>query len=102
MIIARIVGSIVSTTKDEKLVGKKLLVIQPIDPTKLEPDGKQLVAIDTVGAGAGEIVMVVNGSPARQTKTTNGAPVDSAIIGIIDQIELHGKVTFQASKGGSN
>lgn len=102
MIIARIIGSVVSTTKDEKLVGKKLLIIQPLDPETLAHDGKQLVAVDTVGAGTGEVVMVANGSPARQTKITNGAPVDSAIIGIIDQIELHGNVTFQASKGGNH
>jgi ethanolamine utilization protein EutN len=98
MIISRVIGSVVSTTKDEKLVGKKLLIVQPIDMITTEPDGKPLVAIDTVGSGKGEVVMVVSGSSARQTNSTNGTPVDAAIVGIIDQIEIGGKTTFETSK----
>lgn len=99
MIVAKIIGNIVATTKDHKLNGKKLLVVQPVDMESMELDGKPLVAIDTVGAGQGEIVLVVSGSSARQTEITTGTPVDAAIIGIIDQIELYGKLTYHMSKG---
>jgi ethanolamine utilization protein EutN len=95
MIIGQIVGSIVSTTKAEKLKGKKLLVIQPLNLHSIEPDGKPLVAIDTVGSGIGEVVLVVSGSSARQTEATNGVPVDAAIVGIVDQIEIEGATTFK-------
>jgi ethanolamine utilization protein EutN len=100
MIIGRVVGSVVSTVKDEKLTGKKLLVIQPCDMITIQNEGKPLVAVDTVGSGTGEIVMVVSGSSARQTETTSGKPVDAAVVGIIDQIEIGGQITFEKSKGG--
>lgn len=100
MIVAKVVGSVVSTTKDEKLQGKKLLIVEQQDLVHFKPDGKQLVAVDTVGSGLGEIVMVVSGSSARQTKITNGTPVDAAIIGIIDQIEIEGKITFSKNLEG--
>lgn len=99
MIIAKVTGSIVATTKAEKLKGKKLLIVTPLDMTTIEEDGKHLVAIDTVGSGVGEVVLIVSGSSARQTEITNGVPVDAAIVGIVDQIELNGSLTF--SKGGN-
>lgn len=95
MIIAKVAGSIVATTKAEKLTGKKLLVVQPLDLRSIEPDGKPLVAIDTVGSGEGEVVLIVSGSSARQTDATNGVPVDAAIVGIIDHIEIEGVSTFK-------
>lgn len=95
MIIGRVIGSVVSTSKAEKLQGKKLLVVQPLDMITIAEDGKPVVAIDTVGSGKGEVVMVVSGSSARQTTITNGTPVDAAIIGIIDQIEIEGKLSFE-------
>lgn len=98
MIIAKVTGSIVSTTKAEKLKGKKLLIITPLDMKTIEEDGKPIVAIDTVGSGVGEVVLVVSGSSARQTEITNGVPVDAAIIGVVDQIEIEGSLTFK--KGG--
>jgi len=99
MIIGKVVGSIVSTTKAEKLVGKKLLIVTPLDMKTIKEDGKPLVAIDTVGSGEGEVVLVVSGSSARQTEITNGVPVDAAIVGIVDQIEIQGSLTF--TKGGN-
>lgn len=99
MIIAKVTGSIVATTKAEKLKGKKLLIVTPLDMTNIEEDGKPIVAIDTVGSGVGEVVLIVSGSSARQTEITNGVPVDAAIVGIVDQIELNGSLTF--SKGGN-
>lgn len=99
MIICKVVGSIVSTTKAEKLKGKKLMIVQPLDLKSIEEDGKPLVAIDTVGSGVGEVVLLVSGSSARQTEITNGVPVDAAIVGIVDQIEIQGILTF--NKGGN-
>ncbi|MEA3321402.1 MAG: EutN/CcmL family microcompartment protein [Bacillota bacterium] len=99
MIIAKVTGSIVATTKAEKLKGKKLLIVTPLDMKSIEEDGKPIVAIDTVGSGVGEVVLIVSGSSARQTEITNGVPVDAAIVGIVDQIELNGSLTF--SKGGN-
>ncbi|MCM3618128.1 EutN/CcmL family microcompartment protein [Sutcliffiella horikoshii] len=99
MIIAKVTGSIVATTKAEKLRGKKLLIVTPLDMTTIEEDGKPIVAIDTVGSGVGEVVLIVSGSSARQTEITNGVPVDAAIVGIVDQIELNGSLTF--TKGGN-
>jgi ethanolamine utilization protein EutN len=98
MNICRVIGTVVSTTKDEKLVGKKLLIVEPVDLLTQEPDGKAIVAIDTVHAGKGEIVMTVTGSSARQTKGTQGLPVDATIIAIVDTIEMHGKVTFSKNE----
>lgn len=95
MIIGRVIGSVVSSCKAEKLQGKKLLIVQPLDMISINPDGKPVIAIDTVGSGKGEVVMVVSGSSARQTVVTNGTPVDAAIIGIIDQVEIEGKLTFE-------
>ncbi|PRO66211.1 EutN/CcmL family microcompartment protein [Alkalicoccus urumqiensis] len=100
MVIGRVVGSVVATSKDERLMGKKMLVVQPLDLETVEPDGKPLVSIDTIGSGTGEVVMVVGGSSARQTNTTKDTPVDSAIVAIIDHIDIHGKRTFE-SRGGS-
>jgi ethanolamine utilization protein EutN len=97
MIIGRVIGNVVSTMKAEKLLGKKLLIVQPLDLISIQPDGKPVIAIDTVGSGKGEVVMVVSGSSARQTVVTNGTPVDAAIIGIIDQVEIEGKLTFEKS-----
>jgi ethanolamine utilization protein EutN len=99
MIICKVVGSIVATTKAEKLIGKKLMIVQPLDMTTIEEDGKPLVAIDTVGSGVGEVVLIVSGSSARQTEITNGVPVDAAIVGIVDHIEIKGTLTFK--KGGN-
>jgi len=66
-----------------------------LDPVTLEPDGKAMVAVDTVQAGKGEIVLTVGGSSARQTKMTQNVPVDAAIIGVVDSIEVEGKTTFR-------
>lgn len=94
MFLARVVGNVVSTRKTEKLTGTKLLVVEPVDFAKQQPDGKPLVAIDAVGAGEGEIVLVVQGSSARLTDTTKDAPVDATIMGIVDYVEFQGRRTF--------
>ncbi len=97
MIACKVVGTVVCTRKDEKLVGTKLQVVQPVSLQDQSPDGKPLVAIDTVGAGEGEIVLVVSGSSARQTSRTQNTPVDAVIMGIVDSIEMDGKVVYRKS-----
>jgi microcompartment protein CcmK/EutM len=86
MIIARILGSFVSTQKDARLLGKKLLVVKPINLDGSDQSG-YLVAVDTVGAGFHEKVIVVGGSSARMAEGNKDCPVDSAIIGVIDAID---------------
>jgi microcompartment protein CcmK/EutM len=87
MIIARILGTVVSTQKDERLHGKKLLIVKPIDLDGSDQSG-YIVAVDTVGAGFHEKVIVVGGSSARMAEGNKDCPVDSAIIGVIDTIDF--------------
>ena len=88
MLLAKVVGTVVATRKDERLVSTKLLVARPIDPTG-KPEGNYLVAVDTVDAGVGETVLIVSGSSARMAAGLKDCPVDAAIVGIIDQIEMN-------------
>jgi microcompartment protein CcmK/EutM len=87
MILARVVGTVVATRKDPRLEGKKLLVVKPV-----APDGKDeagyVVSVDTVGAGTGERVIVVAGSSARMAEGCKDKPVDSAIVGIVDEVSM--------------
>ena len=87
MLLARIVGTVVATRKDERLVSSKLLVARPIDPAG-KPEGSYLVAVDTVDAGVGETVLIVSGSSARMASGLKDCPVDAAVVGIIDNIEV--------------
>ena len=87
MLIARIVGTVVATRKDERLVSSKLLVVRPIDPQG-KPEGNYLVAVDTVNAGVGETVLIVSGSSARMASGLKDSPIDAAIIGVIDEIDV--------------
>lgn len=96
MRIARVVGSAVSTVKDATLVGHKLLLVQETDAHNTIT-GPVFVAIDVVGAGAGELVLVAQGSAARHSATTTGQPVDAVIMGILDSLEVDGTVTFRKS-----
>ena len=82
MIIGKVIGSIVSTRKNENLIGNKFMVIEPIDGIG-NPENK-IVAIDNIGAGIGEIVLVATGSAARIGCGMNTAPIDAAIVGIVD------------------
>ena len=80
MIIGKVVGSVVSTRKNENLVGSKFMIIEPVNGTKAE----QIVAIDNIGAGIGEFVLIATGSAARIGCGMDKSPVDAAIVGIID------------------
>lgn len=86
MIIARILGTVVSTQKDERLRGKKLLIVRPINLDGTDQSG-YVVAVDTVGAGFHEKVLVVGGSSARMAEGNKDCPVDSAIVGVIDSYD---------------
>ncbi len=83
MIIGKVVGSLFSTRKSEKLVGNKFMIVEPIDA--MNKSGEQLVAIDIIGAGIGEYVLVAQGSAARIGCDMTDVPVDAAIVGIIDE-----------------
>ena len=87
MILGRIVGSVVSTRKDPRLEGKKLLIVKPISPQGTDEPG-YLIAVDTVDAGYRETVLVVSGSSARLAAECKDRPVDAAIIGIVDSIQV--------------
>jgi microcompartment protein CcmK/EutM len=87
MILAKIVGTVVATRKDERLEGHKLLLVRPMDP-KGTLEGGYLVAVDTVDAGVGETVLIVSGSSARMAAGMTDRPVDAAIVGVVDEITL--------------
>ena len=82
MIVGKVVGSVVSTRKDEKLIGQKFMIVEPVHHMKA--DVSQIVAIDIIGAGIGEYVLVAQGSAARIGCGEETAPIDAAIVGIID------------------
>ncbi|WP_294185349.1 EutN/CcmL family microcompartment protein, partial [uncultured Clostridium sp.] len=87
MFLAKVVGNVVSTQKNEKLTGSKLLIVKKIDEDE-NIIGEPVVAIDTVGAGVNEIVIVVTGSGARNaTEVGNSIPADTSIVGIVDEVE---------------
>ncbi len=96
MLIAKVVGTTVSTIKDEKLIGRKLLVLRPTDE-RGNPTGKPYVAIDTVDAGIGDLVLTASGSSARQTTITKDTPVDAVIMAMIDSLEVEGEIVFRKS-----
>ena len=83
MIIGKVVGSLFSTRKSEKLVGNKFMIVEPVESMK--NTGSRLIAIDIIGAGIGEYVLVAQGSAARIGCDMSDAPIDAAIVGIIDE-----------------
>ncbi|MBN2149000.1 MAG: EutN/CcmL family microcompartment protein [Anaerolineales bacterium] len=96
MLIAKVIGTTVSTIKDEKLIGRKLLILRQTDETG-NPFGKPYVAVDTVDAGIGDLVLTAAGSSARQTSITKDSPVDAVVMSIIDSLEVDGEVVFRKS-----
>lgn len=87
MLLARIVGTVVATRKDPRLVSHKLLLARPVDPHGTL-EGSHLVAVDTVDAGVGETVLIVSGSSARMATGLKDTPVDAAVVGIVDTVDL--------------
>ena len=87
MILARVAGTIVATRKDPRLEGFKLMIVKPVSPDGKE-DANYLIAVDSVGAGPKELVLVVSGSSARMAEGCKDKPIDAAIVGIVDGVHL--------------
>ena len=107
MFLGRITGSLVATQKVASMVGQKLLVVEPLrvnekDQSDLAPTGRTFVAVDTVGAGEGEVVLCVQGSSARFTPETKQLPIDAAVIGIVDQVQVGSHTVFSARAVAKN
>ncbi len=93
MLMGRVVGTVVSTRKEEELVGLKFLLVKQVDVDLNESD-KFVVAADAVGAGMGEVVLYASGSSARQTVATNNRPVDATIMAIVDSYDIMGRLKY--------
>ncbi len=87
MILGKVIGTVWSTRKDENLVGAKFLIVRHID-LEYKPKEATVIAVDSVGAGVGEIVIVAQGSSARQTTFTKNKPVDAVIMAIVDKLDI--------------
>jgi microcompartment protein CcmK/EutM len=101
MFIAKVTGHVVATQKVDSMTGRKLLTVEPlrVDPSKkdqLVGTGRTFVCVDTVGAGQGEMVLIVQGSSARLSPETEKLPIDAAIIGIVDSVNVENKTIFSA------
>ena len=103
MFLAKVEGSVVATKKDPSMSGRKMLLLRPQlvdekDPTKFRSGSNTIVAVDTVGAGVGELVMFCQGSSARLAGGMKDAPVDAVIIGIVDTVDVLGKQIYTVRK----
>ncbi|MGE0452788.1 MAG: EutN/CcmL family microcompartment protein [Vicinamibacteria bacterium] len=87
MILARVVGTVVATRKDERLLGAKLLVVRQVDP-RGKDEAAYMVAVDTVDAGLSDKVLIVTGSSARMASGLKDCPVDAAVVGVVDSVEV--------------
>ena len=101
MFLAHVEGAVVATKKDPSMNGRKLLLLRPMlvddkDPTRFRPGVNTIVAVDSVGAGAGEMVLFCQGSSARLAPDLKDAPVDAVVIGIVDTVEVLGKEIYSA------
>ena len=100
MFLARVTGSLVATQKVDTMVGQKLLVVEPfrVDPKnrkRLVTTGRTFVAVDTLGAGQGEFVLITQGSSARMTPETKNLPIDTVIVGLVDTVHVDAKCVFR-------
>lgn len=107
MLIAKVIGAVVATEKVGSMVGHKLLLVEPYrldgkTPPELLATGRSLVAVDTVGAGVGELVLITQGSSARLTPETKSLPVDTVIIGIIDTVHVAQHCVYDKQATGCN
>ena len=99
MILGKVVGTVVCTQKDASLMGKKMLLVQPVHMATMKDEGSLLVALDSVGAGFGEIVLVVGGSSARNANGYSKVAVDQAIVGIVDFVDINGHQVYSKDQG---
>src|SRR4051812_50128488 len=106
MFLARVTGHVVATQKDKTLSGQKLFVVEPLNvkfddqnkPSSLGNTGRAIVALDSVGCGEGQLVLVVQGSSARMTEITKNLPADALVIGIVDSATYAGKTFHEAGQ----
>lgn len=101
MFLARVEGSVVATKKDASMCGRALLLLRPQlvdekDPGKFRPGNNTIVAVDSIGAGTGELVLFCQGSSARLAPNLKDAPVDAVIIGIVDSVDVFGREIYNA------
>jgi len=101
MFLARVIGQVVATKKEEDLSGRRLLLLRPMlvdpdNPEAFKPGTNTVVAVDPVGAGTGALVLFVQGSSARQCGGLKNVPVDAAVTGIVDSVQVLGKTVFSA------
>jgi len=106
MFLARVIGQVVSSKKDEAMQGRKLLMLRPMlvdeaDPSRFKPGSNTVVAVDSVGAGVGELVLFVQGSSARKVKGLSPCPIDAAVTGIVDSVDVLGRNVFKSSDDDS-
>ena len=99
MFVAKVTGSLVSTQKVDSMVGHKLLLVEPfrVDPqdrSRLVSTGRTFVAVDALGAGEGEFVLITQGSSARLTPETKNMPIDAVIVGLVDTVHVEGQCVF--------
>jgi microcompartment protein CcmK/EutM len=94
MILGKVIGTVWSTKKDENLVGSKLLIVKQLD-LDFQEKSNFLIAVDSVGAGEGEVVLVASGSSARQTLITKNKPVDAVIMAIVDKLDVSVRETLK-------
>ncbi|HYW80583.1 MAG TPA: EutN/CcmL family microcompartment protein [Thermoguttaceae bacterium] len=103
MFVAKVTGSLVATQKVESMIGRKMLIVEPYQldaktRDKMVGSGRSLVAVDTVGAGEGEFVLITQGSSARLTPETKQLPVDTVIIGIVDTVHVDQRCVFETKE----
>jgi microcompartment protein CcmK/EutM len=101
MFLAKVTGSVIATQKVKSMTGHKLLIVEPlrVEPKtrdQLVGTGRSFVVVDTVGAGQGETVLIVQGSSARLTPETEKLPVDATIIGIVDSVHVENRTVFSS------
>ena len=104
MFIALVTGSVVATQKTDSMTGHKLLVVEPYrleekSRDRLVSTGRTFIAVDTLGAGEGQFVLVTQGSSARLTPETQSLPIDAVVIGLIDSVQIEGKNIFSQISG---
>lgn len=99
MLLARVVGTVVASQKNDGIQGGKYLLVQACD-TRGKAKGEYLVALDLVGCGRGEVVLISQGSSARQTEFTYQKAIDCVIVGIVDRVEEDGQVVFWKEREG--
>jgi microcompartment protein CcmK/EutM len=100
MFVALVTGSVVATQKAESMTGHKLLVVEPYRleekaRDRLVSTGRTFIAVDTLGAGEGQFVLVTQGSSARLTPETKSLPIDAVVIGLVDTVRIEGKEIFK-------